>query len=327
MGYLGKFIGTVALATSLGATAAAAWPDSAITLVVPYAAGGGPDVHTRQFAQKFSAALNVPVVVENRVGAAGAVGTSYVSRARADGHTLLLGTNAHLLQKAMQPELAFDPLTDFRGISNIMSTPAVVVVGAESPYETVQDLIDALKREPDLHNYGSGGIGTPAHVSSAALLAHFGATAQHIPLRGSAEIMPSLMRGDVTFAAPVAGTALPQIQNGMLRALAVTSKERIPNLPDVPSLYEITGDPQLVLDTWLGLWTPADTPDERVDALFTAADTALQDPELQSQFASAGTIPTRSESPAQYDQLIAEDNDKWSALSRLTREDALPAKD
>lgn len=305
------------LATAAPAAMAGEFPERAVTLIVPYAAGGGPDVQARQFAPRFSAALGVPVVVENRVGAAGVVAAQSVNRAPPDGYTILLGTNSHLVQKHLQPTALFDPIADFSGVSRLVTSPAVLMVGADSSARTLEDLLRLIAERPGQLNYSSGGVGTSAHIAGASLLRLRGLEASHIPLRGSVEITASLVRGDTAFAFPIAGTAIPQLDGGRVRALAVTSEKRLQALPEVPTLFEKTGEALLVQDSWFGLWVPKNTPADTIAKLHKATLAALDDDELRKQFIAGGSVPAPSASPAQFDAFVLDENRKWGELAAM----------
>lgn len=263
------------LASALAATAtSAAWansfPSRPVRVISPYAAGGGPDVQLRQTGPSLGEVLGQSIVIENKVGAAGVLAAQYVAQQPADGYTCLLGSNTHLIQKLLQPGLRFDPIGDFAPVSNLMSSPTVLVVRADAPWRTAQELIAALKAQPTQANYGSGGIGTSAHLAGATLASLAGLQVTHIPLKGSVEIAASLIRGDTQYAFPVAGTGIPQVQGGKLRALAVTSRKRLSQLPDVPTLQEVLNNELAVQESWFGLWAPAKTPPAVLDTLNAA---------------------------------------------------------
>jgi tripartite-type tricarboxylate transporter receptor subunit TctC len=308
-------------ATALFATgvrAADPFPAKPIRVIVPYAAGGGPDLQVRQIAPKFGEALGQAIVVENKVGAAGVLAAQYVAQAAPDGYTLLMGSNTHLIQKIMQPDLRFDPLNDFVPVSNMGASPTVMVVRADSPYKTVEDVIAAAKANPGKMNYCSGGIGTSAHLAGATLVSLAGLKATHIPLKGSVEITASLLRGDTDFAFPVAGTGVPQVKGGKLRALAVTSAARLKELPDVPTLFEVMRNELTVQESWFGFWAPARTPVDVVNKIHAAANKVLMDPALRALFESSGSTAAVTESAQAFAAFVRTENRKWAEIVRLT---------
>jgi tripartite-type tricarboxylate transporter receptor subunit TctC len=301
-----------------GARAAEGYPARPVRTVVPYAAGGGPDVLMRQFAPLLGEALGQPVVVENKVGAGGVLAAQHVAQAAADGYTVLMGSNSHLIQKALQPGLKFDPVNDFLPVTVIGTSPSVLVVAADSPYRTVQDLMSALRAEPGKLNYSSGGVGSAAHLGGATLVSLLRASAVHVPLKGSVEIPLSLLRGDTAFAFTIAGTAIPQVRGGKLRALAVTSATPMAQLPEVPTLQSVLRSELAVQDFWFGLWLPARAPAEVVRKLHGATTHALRSPAVVDLFEAAGNRVMQSESPAADAAFVRAEFRKWADIIKLT---------
>jgi len=299
---------------------AAAYPDKPVRVISAYAAGGGPDVQLRQAGPALGAALGQPIVVENKVGAAGVLAAQYVAQQPPDGYTLLMGSNTHLIQKVLQPSLKFDPIADFAPIGNLAASPTVLVVSAESPWRSVAELVAAMKARPGAANYSSGGLGTSAHLAGATLVSLAGLKVTHIPLKGSVEIPLSLLRGDTQFAFPVAGTGVPQVTAGKLRALAVTSRRRLPQLPEVPTLQEALGGNELaVQESWFGLWAPAGTPSSVRDSVFSALRKAVADPGVRSAFEAAGNeATTLGDSPQAFSDFVRSEQRKWAEIIRLT---------
>ena len=306
-----------AAAAAGAARAADPFPSRPVRLIVPFAAGGGPDVQARQLGPKLAEVLGQPVVIENKVGAAGVLAAQFVAQAPADGYTVLMGANTHLVQKIMQPDLKFDPLTEFIPVTVIGSSPTVMVVRADGPYRKVEDVIAAARTNPGKLNYSSGGIGTSAHLAGATLVSLAGLKATHIPLKGSVEITASLLRGDTDFAFPIAGTGVPQVKGGKLRALAVTSPARMKELPDVPTLQEVLRNELAVQESWFGLWAPARTPADVVSRLHTATLRALSDASLRAAFESAGNAIGTSASPQAFGSFMQSENRKWAEIVKL----------
>mgnify|MGYP001086022250 FL=1 len=310
------------LASALAATAtSAAWansfPSRPVRVISPYAAGGGPDVQLRQTGPSLGEVLGQSIVIENKVGAAGVLAAQYVAQQPADGYTCLLGSNTHLIQKLLQPGLRFDPIGDFAPVSNLMSSPTVLVVRADAPWRTAQELIAALKAQPAQANYGSGGIGTSAHLAGATLASLAGLQVTHIPLKGSVEIAASLIRGDTQYAFPVAGTGIPQVQGGKLRALAVTSRKRLSQLPDVPTLQEVLNNELAVQESWFGLWAPAKTPPAVLDTLNAAVRKVAAQPALRAAFEAVGNEAAASASPQAFADFVRSENRKWAEIIQL----------
>lgn len=298
--------------------AAETYPSRSVRIVVPYAAGGGPDIMMRQFGPKLGAALGQTVVVENKVGAGGVLAAQYAAQANADGYTALMGSNSHLIQKALQPSLAFDPINDFVPVTVIATSPTVLVVSADSPYHSILDLIDAIRDRPGKLNYASGGIGSGAHLGGATFVSLLKADAVHIPFKGSVEIPVSLMRGDTDFAFTIAGTAIPQVNGGKLRALAVSSRDPMPQLPNVPTLHEILDSDLAVQEFWFGFWLPRQSPEVAVDTLYSKTIAALQDEAVHRQFAATGNRVIQSDSPQEHAQFVRREYQKWADIIKLT---------
>jgi tripartite-type tricarboxylate transporter receptor subunit TctC len=202
--------------------AAQTYPSRPIKIVVPFAAGGGPDIDARRLAPRLADALGVAVVVENRVGAAGILAAELVTQAPPDGYTVLSGSISQVVQKILRPQAKFDPLTSFLPVGQTSTSPTVLVVPVDSPVKTVKELEALLRNKPGQINYGSGGIGTSAHIMGASFVNLLKLNAVHIPYRGSVELMPALIGGQIQFAFPIAGTGVPMVKSGKARALAVT---------------------------------------------------------------------------------------------------------
>ena len=314
----GSLSAPFALSAGSRAFAADPFPTRPVRVIIPYAAGGGPDVLARQFGPVLGEALGQAVVLENKVGAAGVLAAQFVAQQPADGYNLLMGSNTHLLQKLLQPDLKFDPLGDFTPVSNMAASPTVMVVRADGPHRKVEDVIAAAKAKPGTMNYSSGGIGTSAHLAGATLVSLAGLKATHIPLKGSVEITASLLRGDTEYAFPVAATAIPQVKGGKLRALAVTSAVRLKELPDVPTLKEVLKNELAVQESWFGYWAPANTPADVVGKLHAAISKGLADPAVKAKFEAAGNVVATSESPQAFAAFVRSENRKWADIVKLT---------
>lgn len=314
----GSLSAPFALGMGSRAFAADAFPARPVRVIIPYAAGGGPDVLARQFGPVLGEALGQAVVLENKVGAAGVLAAQFVAQQPADGYNLLMGSNTHLIQKLLQPDLRFDPIGDFTPVSNMAASPTVMVVRADGPHRKVEDVIAAAKAKPGTMNYSSGGIGTSAHLAGATLVSLAGLAATHIPLKGSVEITASLLRGDTEFAFPVAATGIPQVKGGKLRALAVTSDQRLKELPDVPTLKEVLKNDLAVQESWFGYWAPANTPADVVGKLHAAISKGLADPAVKAKFEAAGNVVASSDSPQAFAAFVRSENRKWAEIVKLT---------
>ena len=297
------------------------FPNRPIKIVVPFAAGGGPDVLTRRMAMKMAEVIGKgsTIVVENIVGAGGIVAAQNVARQRPDGYTLLLGASSHITQKAMEPSVAFDPMKDFTHITRTVFTPSILVVAANSPYKSVDDVVAAAKKEPGKLNYASGGVGSAAHLCAAAMVLQAKIDVVHVPYKGSVEIVPSILSNATQFAIPIASTALPLVQAGQVRALAVTSAQRMPSLPDVPTLAETFKTQDLALDAWFGLWGPAGTPAAVVEIIAKAVAKSYEDPALRSGSEAAGALVAVTASPAEFTKFIEAEAAKFEKVVKAAK--------
>lgn len=314
---IGKLLACLSGVTiAIGAAAATEpdFPKRPLHLIVPYAAGGGPDVQTRKLAEVVSRELGQPIVVENKVGAGGILAAEFVAKQPADGYTLMIGASTHVVQKLMQPSVRFDPVRDFTHIIRTGFSPQVMLVKSTSPYQSVADVVAAARKAPGSLNYASGGIGSAAHLSGAAFASATSANLVHVPYKGSVEIVPALIRGDATLGFPIASTAIPQIENGKVRALAVTSASRLPGLPQVPTLNEALGRKDLALDSWLGIWAPAGVPKPVIERLHAAFLKGLNDPGTRDMFQKAGSVIDPTSSPEAFDRFVADETVKYRRI-------------
>lgn len=296
---------------------AQAYPTRPVKLVVPFAAGGGPDIETRKMAPKLAEALGGSVVVENRVGAAGIVAAEVVSQAAPDGYTILTGSISQVVQKILRPDAKFDPLASFIPITQTSTSPTVLIVPVESPIKSARELEAAVRANPGKMNYGSGGIGTAAHIAGSTYASVNKLNAVHVPYRGSVELMPALLSNQIQFAFPIAGTAVPHVKSGKARALATTGARRLGTLPDVPTMKELYGDELFVQESWGGLWAPAGTPAAIIARLHAAVRQAYADPELRASVVASGAEVELSASPEAYAAFMRAETAKWAKLIQM----------
>ena len=307
----------VALAAAAVSSSAQTFPTRPVKIIVPFAAGGGPDIETRRMAPKLAEALGGTVVVENRVGAAGIVAAEAVTQAAPDGYTVLAGSISQVVQKILRPNAKFDPLTTFVPVIQTSSSPTVLIVPIESPIKSAKELEAQIRANPGKMNYGSGGIGTAAHIAGSSFATLLKMDAVHVPYRGSVELMPALLGGQIQFAFPIAGTAVPNVKSGKARALAVTGARRLSSLPDVPTMKELYGDDLFVQESWGGLWVPAGTPASVVARLHAATTKTFADPELRAAIQAGGAEVDLSVSPDAFAAFMKAETAKWARLIQM----------
>jgi tripartite-type tricarboxylate transporter receptor subunit TctC len=307
------FAGT-ALLPSAGAHAAD-FPARAITLVVPYPAGGGVDAMARVVAQKLSDAFRQPVNVENRGGGGGSIGTRLVARAAPDGYTLLLGhTGTISINPSLYANLGMDPRKDFAPIGLVASMPVALLAHPSFPAKTVADLIALAKKDPGKLNIGTSAVGTGGYMCAELFKSEAGLDVALIPYKGTAPVMNDLLGGHVPIAFGVLPPALGNLDAGKLRAIAVTSKKRFSLLPDVPTFDE-SGMPGFEAVLHYGLLAPYGTPPEIVETLSTELRKLGDDPEVQKRIHLEGGDPLTSSS-AEYADDIDREEKQWSKLVR-----------
>ena len=314
-----RFLGVI---TGTGLSALPAWaqsyPNRPIKIILPFAAGGGQDVETRRMAPKIAEVLGGAIVVENRVGAAGIVAAELVSQAVPDGYTILSGSISQVVQKILRPDAKFDPLSSFAPIIQTTTSPTVLLVSANSTIKSAKEVEAYVRARPSALNYGSGGIGTAAHIMGSSFVNVLKLDAVHVPFRGSVEVVPALLADHVQFAFPIAGTAVPHVKGGKVRALAVSGAKRLSSLPDVPTLKEIYGEDLFVQESWAGLWAPAATPASIISRLHQACRQALSDPSLRTSISAGGSELEVSSSPEEFVSFMKAETAKWRRLIQIT---------
>jgi tripartite-type tricarboxylate transporter receptor subunit TctC len=288
---------TATLALAASAHAADTYPNHPIRLVVPFPAGGATDVVARLMGQKAQESAGQPFIIDNRGGAAGNIGSDNVAKSPGDGYHILQTVNALALSPALYRKLPFDPVKDLTAVSQLTASPLVIVANAKTGINSLQDLIARAKAKPGALNFGSGGVGNPQHLTMEMLKAAAGLDIVHVPFKGDAPLFSSLLAGDIELACTPLSTALPHIQAGTLKALAVTSAKRVSVFPDVPTVAETY--PGFVSTSWQGWFVPASTPKEIVTKLNGYALTALKTPEVLATLKTFGSEPVGS-SPEEF---------------------------
>ena len=305
----GLALGLSALGLPGPARAQAPYPSRSIRLVVGFAAGGPTDVIGRLIAQDMTATLGQPVVVENRTGANALIATQFVAREAPDGYTILLATLSHSVNAILLPN-SYRPLDDFTPIGLVSVLPLIAVTGADTPYRTMQQLVDAAREAPGSISYGSAGNGGSAHLAAALLATRSNTQMTHVPFRGNAPALTEVMASRVSFMFyPMIGIA-EYVSKGQLRPLAVTTAERSPDYPEVPTMREIGYPGFEDYAQGLGLVAPAHTPAPIVERLNAAMRASLAKPETAERLKALGGIAMPS-SPEDYGRFLRGDLDRW----------------
>lgn len=281
-----------ALALSLFAfeVAAQAWPTKSLRAVVPVGAGSSTDVVNRIVLEQLSTQLGQPIVVENRVGAGGTIGSAIVARSEPDGYTILAHGAAHTITPAIFKNLPYDPARDFIAAVPIGSSPSVLVVSPAKGVSSVAELVAAAKARPGALNFSSVGVGTATHMSAERFMSSAGINAVHVPFKGGAEAMSEVIAGRIDFFFGPVALVLAQVRDGKLRALAVNGSNRSTVLPDVPTLRE-AGIREAEYPIWFALFVPARTPSDIVTRLHRETLSALQVPRVRERLVALGVDP------------------------------------
>lgn len=268
------------------------WPSKPVTYIVPFPAGGTTDILGRLIGQKLGPVLGTTIVIDNKGGAGGSVGSELASRAPADGYTLLGGTiSSHAINVSLYPKLGYDPIKSFSPVVLIGSNPVVLVVGQNSPYKTLQDVLAAAKAKPKTISSASAGSGTSQHLSLELLGFKSGTQFIHVPYKGSGPAIQDVIGGQVDMMFDTTVVAGPHIQSGKVRALAVTSAKRLESLPNVPTVAE-SGVPGFEVVSWQGIFVPTGTPKAIIDQLHGEILKILQQPEMQDRLKTLGMQPS-----------------------------------
>ena len=289
------------------------YPNKPINFIVPYGAGGSADSRSRQLGQKMSLILKQPIVIDNKPGAGGNIGTEAIVRAAPDGYTIGMGNFAPMaVNKTLFGNLRYDPETDLTPIILVEKGPLVLVVNPNSPFKTVQDIVVAAKAKPGVLTFSSGGIGGSHQLSAELFELNAGIQMIHVPYKSGSAALTDLMAGNVDLMFDQMYSAVPSIKADKIRPLAITSKKRSPLLPNVPSFVEL-GYPKVEVLNWQGLIAPKGTPKAIIDKLNAAANEALKDPQLRELMLAQGN-EIGGGSPAEFAALVKSEASKWSAV-------------
>ena len=305
----------LAMALCAAAAHAQTWPTHPVKLVVGFAPGGAADTVARAFGDHLGRALGQPIVIENRAGAGSSIAAETVAKSPPDGYTILIASPASIsVNPAINPNLGYKP-SDLTPITKVSSSPLVIAVNPATGIRSVKELIAEAKKMPGRLNYATSGVGSAPHFGAALFCQVTGTQMVHVPFKGGAPAMTSVVAGDtqVTFATPP--SVLPMVKAGRLRALAVTSPERSPLMPDIPGMVE-AGLPDYSIAFWYGFFVPARTPSDIVGKIFDATQIAAQQPAVKAALAREGTEVAVSRSPEEFAAFLAQDEKLWVRLAK-----------
>ena len=305
------------LAIGLSTQPAGTFPEKMVRIIVPFPAGGATDILARLVAERLSNAFGRPVVVENISGAAGATGTAAAAKATADGHTLLMGTGTTTtLLPHLRGDLPYDPQRDFAAVALIASFPNLLVVRPAIPAKDVKTLIELVRATPAKFSYASSGFGASPHLSAEWFKRLTKTEILHVPYTGSGPALPSLLGGHVDMMFDTLPSVLPLVQEGKLRALGVTTAERVPFLPDLPAIAETL--PEFDVTSWLGIMVPVGVPaDIRAKIAAPLAD-FVKDPAIVKRLQELGAVAAKINTPQEFDAWIRRDYEKWRRVVKET---------
>ena len=306
------FLGLTLCLSAAPLVAQTAYPVKPVRILVGAPPGGGNDIMARLIAQRLSENLGQQVIVENRPGAGATLATDLVAKSAPDGHTLFMTPSAHALSPSIYRKLPFDPVKDFAAIGQMASVPLVVIVNASLPVASLRELIELARAKPNSINFGSGGNGAAQHLAGEYLKSLAGIEMVHVPCKGSGQAIPDLIGGQIQLMVEPLASAMPHIRGGKVRALAVTSRQRVASLPDLPTAEE-AGLPGYEVTAWYGLLAPAGTPAEVVAKLNAEMNKVIAQPAMRDSLATQGAVPV-SDTPQQFMELIVAEIARWRPI-------------
>jgi tripartite-type tricarboxylate transporter receptor subunit TctC len=305
--------GFAALALALAAAAQDAYPSRPIRLVVPYAPGGVSDISGRIIAQKMTELLGQSMVVENRAGAGGMLGTGSVAKADPDGYTIVLSSlSAYAIGPRMVKQPLYDPVKDFTAIAPVALSPTILTINTALPFRNLKELVDYAKANPGKLTYGSSGIGSVAHISAEVLRASTGVELVHVPYKSAAQAYPDMISGSVSMIFDALPSAIQHIKSGKVRPIAMMSDRRASLLPEIPTFAE-AGFPEATLRLWVGLHGPANMPVALVQKLNDTAAKAVASPDVRERFTSVG-LDAYSSSPREFAEMVRGDVERLGKM-------------
>jgi tripartite-type tricarboxylate transporter receptor subunit TctC len=309
-------VAVAAAGTAFSASATAqSWPAKPIRFIVPFAAGGVADVVTRAVTPRLSEALGQPIIIDNRGGAGGTLGTAIGAKAAPDGHTFVTPAGSHVTTPSLYSKLDFDPVKDFAAVTKIADVPYLLVVPASSPIKTLADFIATAKANPGKLTFGSAGNGSSNHLAGELLAARIGATLLHVPYKGSAPALVDVLSGQIAFMFDTVNTATRYIP-GRLRAIGIGTAKRSTLIPDVPPIADTL--PGFEAVTWVGLLAPAGTPREIVTRMHAEVAKVVFAPDVRERFAASGAEPVAT-TPEHFGAYLAAEVKQWSNVVKQAK--------
>jgi tripartite-type tricarboxylate transporter receptor subunit TctC len=306
----------VALVGMTAAHAQPTYPQKPIRLVVPFPPGGGTDILARLFGQKLSETLGQPIIIDNRGGAGGTIGTDIAAKAPSDGYTLILVSGSHAINPGLYQKLPYDSVNDFAPITQIATSPGILVVNPSLPVKSVKDLIALARAKPGQINYASAGSGTPPHLAGELFKVMAKIDMVHVPYKGNAPAFTDVIGGQVSLIFPTMPYAMPFIKFGKLRPIAVTSAKRSPAAPDIPTIAE-SGLPGYEATSWYGILAPARTPPQIVTRLHEVLVSVIGAPDMKDKLAAQGLDPVGN-TPQQFAAVIKSEIAKWAKVVKAS---------
>lgn len=293
------------------------FPSRPIKLVVPFAAGGGTDIVARLIASEAAKHLGHPIVVDNRGGAGGSIGSDLVAKSPADGYTILMATvSTHAINPALYEKLPYDPIRSFAPISLAARVGGVVAVNARIPAQSLRELADAMKKEPDKYSFGSQGVGGIGHLMGEMFNSQAGTRAVHVAYKGAAPALQDLLAGNIQVIYDTVPALLPHLRSGSLRALAVTTPKKSSSVPEIPTSAE-AGFPNFLAETWNAFLAPAGTPVTVIEALNRAIVSAVQEPSVRGKMNELSAEPVGS-TPAELGSFMRDEVQRWAPIVRAS---------
>ena len=312
-----RFVWAVSLSTlAMGTAFAQAYPAKPVKLIVPFAPGGFTDVVARILGQKLAVSMGQQFVIENKAGAGSTIGTDFVAKAAPDGYTLVMVSTTHVISPWIYKSMPYDPIKSFTVVSKLVDSPYVLLVNPKVPARNVQEFIALAKASPDTLHYGSSGNGSSQHLMGGLFVAMTGAPLKHVPYRGSNGAATDLVAGVIESSFTGVPNALSQVPQGRLKALAVTTAKRIPQLPDVPTLQE-AGVAGYEASVWLALLAPAGTPKDIVTRLNAEIAKVMSAPDTKKALYDAGVEPTPS-TPEAMSEYMVKEMERWGKVVKET---------